>query len=301
VSEPQVELLLRGAASQRLKRRAIATVALILALFAWLVNVALVRVGARSCDWMTREELLIATLAPALGVVSSLVLLLSARTSARLVAQGIHWSGLVLAAVGLLDEPGLAPIATPALALGCGVALFVLEELGLEPERFLPPLDRAPIRAAYGAAVTVTVAQVLALADVALANRLRNGLGAFDMVGVAAIAGLGVALLSLARLRVGAWKVAAVANGAVALLALAGRLWVPATMRHVLIIGALTQALLAVYLGRRARTADGEADAEIAAHAGAVARGAALLVAIALVAWSVWGVTPAAIARGCLD
>jgi hypothetical protein len=301
MNDLQPEVLLRAAASQRWKRRAIATGALTFTLLAWLVNLVVVRAGTRSCEWMTRDELLTATLAPALGVIASIVLLSSAKTPARLVAQGIHWSGLVLAAVGLIDEPGLAPIATPALALGCGMALFVLEELGLEPERFLAPLDRAPVRAAYGAAVTVVVAQVLALADVALANRLRNAVGGFDVVGLGAIVGLGLALLALARLEVRATVVAAVINALVALLALAGRLSVPSTMRHVLIAGALAQGLLAVHLFRRARATDGEADAEIAVHAQAVAHGAALLVALALVAWSIWGVNPAAIARGCAD
>lgn len=296
---PEFAAPLLRAAARRRARRVVAGGALVGTLGAWAVNLAIPRVGARSCDWMTRDEFVHVTLAPALGVAVALLLLPRTDASSRVIAQGLLWSGLGLAAVACLDEPGLAPIAAPALALGCGVALFVLADLGLEPEKFEPPLARPPMRAAYGAVVTITIAALCSLGSVAFANRFGDGAGALDLPGIAAIAALAAAALALARLGPTGWFVAAGVHVAIAGLAVAGLLWMPPGLTYLLVGAAALVVGLALYLARNAARAEHDADPELFAHLAALARALALAAALALVGWSLWGVTASAIQIGC--
>jgi len=289
------------AAARRQTRRNVATVALLLPIFAWLLNVALPQVGSRSCPGMTRADVLQISLAPVVSILVALFWMLRPSTSARVVTQGILWAGLALGAVGILDEPGLAPIAAPALALGCGIALFTLEELGLEPEKFRAPLDRAPLRSAYGAAVTLICAQLVALVSVGSADGFRIGLGEVNIPILIGISVLLAAALGLTRLRIEATFVAAACNVGVAVLVLGYGLCVPVTLERVHLASAVMEVLIALYLARQTRRFDDETDPEMVAHICAIARGAALLAAIGLVAWALWGVTPNAIMRGCTN
>lgn len=289
------------AAARRQTRRNIATVALFLPIFAWLLNLAIPQVGNRSCPWMTRAEVLQISIAPASSIMVAIFLMLRPSTSARVVVQGILWAGLALSAVGIIDEPGLAPMATPAMALGCGLALFTLEELGLEPEKFRAPLDRAPLRTAYGAAVTVIWAQLIALLSVGTADGFRMGLGEVNIPILVGIGALVVAVVALTRLRIEATFVAAAGNVIVAVVALDNLHCVPVTLKRVHVASAVIEIMIVLYLARQARRFDSEMDLEIAAHLCAIARGVALLVALGLVVWAIWGVTPDAILRGCTN
>lgn len=117
-------------------RRRIATMALLLAVGGFVLNVALHPITASSCELLTRRDLLEIGVLPAVLCAGTALLLHVERASAQLFVRGVAWSLLMFGALAPLGYPGLFPIALPGAGLASIVTLLALGDVGLEASAF---------------------------------------------------------------------------------------------------------------------------------------------------------------------
>ena len=240
----------------RAGRRLVVTVACVLSIMAWILSILLHPIVDSVCSELPQSEVVGMGMFPVGAAAVCAAAVWFPQVGAQMYVRACCWSFLVLGTVGMLGVPGLFPVLLPVASITFGVALLVLGDQGLEPERY------AGTFAPAGHRVAMTWALVLASSD-ALTLLVLASSDALTLIAVtqshdyrflltdACTVGMIVALVGLFRLRAwGVWLNLGL-NVLVASLALTGNLdgvFDPAT--YVLAATALVQLVLAIPLAR---------------------------------------------------
>jgi hypothetical protein len=276
------------------RRRALAGTAIAAVLMVLAGNVALHPLGSQSCAQLTRADLLAIGAVPAAALIASLVLVGRRGAGAQLLTRAFWWSNLVGGSLSTLGSPGLLPLAFPAAALGCGAALLLLGDRGLE---IASDPGRTPTLAYRGA---LALMLVLAAADgqlllaVAVSNRfLRPAEPAFALLELACVVGL-------TRFARAALPLSLATNLALVATVVTGHFeGLPEPLRTVVAVSAFGQATLVVALRFAVRRDPSGDDARLRGLARPLARAVMLaLMALAAVV-AIRGPDPAHLQRYC--
>jgi hypothetical protein len=204
-------------------------------------------VADRTLQCVTRGEIGIVIGLPALAVSISIALVGSRSAGGQMLLRALLWSTAMLGALVNFVEPAVVPLTAAVAAIGCGGALLVLREHGLEPERYSGSF--APV-AHRG---VLTVMMILAVADAQTLISWTNGSEWEDpLPGLCGIA-MVVGIVGLYRLRMWGLLLNVAMNAIVAGMAAAGWLGLPPPVVVLLCATAAVQLGLAASVLRSIR------------------------------------------------
>lgn len=216
----QFESALERAEDAQRHRAWVAVIAFLGVSMAWIANmVAHPVVGA--CPRLTAGKIFEVGLLPILSLLSCAVLVWRPHVGAQMFVRACCWSYLVVSTFAMAGIPGallLMPWSLLAAALGSGTVLLVLGDRGLEPERYQGVFVPAAHR------VTLTVAMILAMADLQALLAINQANHWSNPVANLCALGMLSAVLGLYRLRAWGLWLNLVMNVLVAALALDGDL-----------------------------------------------------------------------------